>query len=810
MWSDFRFAVRMLRKRPGVSVIALLTLALGIGATSAVFSIVNAVLLQPLPYRDSDRLVAIWERGARQRGMEKVFAPWADYDEWSRRAQSFESISAATWAYGPSRILTGRGPAKQLLTIPATSTFFTTLGVQAALGRTFTAADEHNGCAVVLAHSFWTTTLHADPSIVGQSLTLDQHPCTVLGVMPARFKFYPPVTQLWIMMGPDFEPPREKSTIGIFARLKPGVSRDQAEAEITAFHSAAHSADFWRDFVPAVHNLHDEFTWLASRTLRITVIVAFAAVLLVLLIAAMNVANLLLARLAERQREFAVRAALGSGQARLVRQILTESLLLATIGSAAGIALAFGAVRYFLYASPIELTAGADVRINLPVLLFTAAVAILTTVISGLLPALSASRVDLIERLKAAGRGALTGALQRRTAATMIALEMGLSFVLLTGAGLLLRSALRMGSEPLGYDADRVLGTRTALPAQRYADAPARIRFYDALLDRLRALPGVTNVAVATRVPPYAIEGGWEALELPGHPVPTDLAHLNVGTNSVSPEFFDVLHMPVLRGRAFTDADRDGAQPVAILSDKLVQEYFPNTDPLGKQVRLARTSAPMPWMTIVGVVGDMKRSDVMNEMSWVTSPILYRPFAQSAQGRVEIIVRTTPGAPPLEHPIQDQIAALDSQIPIPAVDGLKAAVAKTLAYPRFRAIVLVFFAITALLLSAVGLHGVLSQLVAQRTAEFGLRKAIGARTTDLLWLVARQGGVPVVLGLAAGLASTLLFSRLIRSLLYGIEPADPRVLVAISAFFLTAAAIAIALPARRASLVDPMTALRDE
>jgi len=386
---DLRFAARLLRKKSGFTAIAAITLALGIGATTAVFSIVEAVLLRPLPYRDPGRLVVIWYQGLREKGFAKIFARYDDYKNWRRTARSFQDIAAATWAYSPSRILTGRGEAKELLAIPVTGAFFQTLGVPAALGRTFTQDDEGRGCAVVLSHAFWTKALGGDTAIAGQDLTLDQQSCTVVGVMPARFSFYPPETEIWILLGKDYQLPRE--AVAIVARLKPGVTREQAQAEVLALYRGAHPSGFWHDFEPRVYDLHGEFTFLASRTLRLTLIVAFCSVLLVLAIAALNVANLLLARLAERQRELAVRAALGSGRARLVRQVLAESLLLASIGTLGGIVIAIAAVRYFRHAAPIVLTVGSRVTIDPPVLIFTVLVALATALIFGLLPALSIS-----------------------------------------------------------------------------------------------------------------------------------------------------------------------------------------------------------------------------------------------------------------------------------------------------------------------------------------------------------------------------------------------------------------------------------
>jgi putative ABC transport system permease protein len=804
---DLRFAARLLRRKLGFTAIAAVTLALGIGATTAVFSIVEAVLLRPLPYRDPGRLVVIWDHGLREKGLAKIFARYDDYKDWRRTARSFENIAAATWAYNPSRILTGRGAAKEVMAIPATASFFETLGVPAMFGRTFTEDDDGRGCAVVLSHAFWTSALGGDATIIGQPLTLDRQSCRVVGVMPATFSFYPPETQIWILLGKDDLPP--SAGVAIFARLKPGVTREQAQAELLALYRAANPSGFWHDFEPRVYDLHGEFTFLASRTLRLTLIVAFCSVLLVLAIAALNVANLLLARLAERQRELAVRAALGSGRARLVRQVLTESLLLALIGTLGGIALAFAAVRYFRHAGPIILTVGADVRIDPPVLLFTILVALATTLAFGLLPALSISRTDIFDRLKAAGRGAVGGALRRRAAGTMVALEMGLSFILLMGAGLLLASALHMGNEPLGFNPDRLFETHTMLPVPRYQDAARREQFYDALLDRLRETPGVAGAALTDNLPPYVAAN--DALEIQGHPVAAGSERHDIALLAVGSAFFRVLEAPLLEGRSFEQTDGLHSAPVAIVNEALAHEYFRGVNPLGKQIRVERPSGQeMPWMTVVGIVGNLKHSELMNEMTWVGTPAIYQPLLQSAPQRFEIAIRAEATTASFEHRIQEQIAAVDASVPINPVEPVNAEISKTLAYPRFRAMVLGFFSLAALLLSAVGLNGVLSQIVAQRVPEFGIRKAMGAEQRDLLLLVARQGGVPVALGMAGGIGCAVLFSWLLRALLYGVNAADPKVIALVAALFLGIAALAIALPARRAALVDPMVALRDE
>jgi len=802
MLRDIRFAWRTFAKRPGFALIAVVTLALGIGATTAVFSIVNGVLLRPLPYRDPGRLAAIWVTSTREKGLAKIFATYADYAEIRRHSRTLEQVSAATWAGAAGRVLTGRGPAREVLTIPATDSFFETLGVRAAIGRTFIPEDVGHGCSIVLSHKFWVT-LGSDPSIAGQNLTLDNKACTVLGVMPANFSFYPGQMQGWMLLGPDFQADQNSMVVGIFARLKPGVTLAQAEAEARGLYRAIHPSGAERDFEPVVYDLHGEFTFLAGRTLRTTLVLVFAAVLLVLLIACLNVANLMLARLSDRRRELAVRAALGSGQGRIVRQVLAEGLILSGAGMMLGIAIAFAAVRYFRHVNPIELTVGADVRVSLPVLGFTVALSVATTLIYSLLPAIRASRVDLIQDLKTGGRGLVPG--RRGTAMAMITAEVALSFVLLIGAVLLMTSALKMGSEGLGFNPDHLLTTQISLPTPRYSSDSQRLLIALRLRDRLARLPGIVGVALATKTPPYA--GGNETLEVEGRTVEGGSQVHDVGADSVSPEFFSVLGMPLLGGRVFTEGDGLNAQPVAIVNEALAREYFPHTDPLGQQIRFP--DAPTPWLTIVGVVGNLKHTELMNEMRWVESPICYRPLAQNPRQAFRVAVRTAANGSSIGREIQSQVAALDPMIPAAEVQPVTSELSRLLAYPRFRSFVFSFFAIFALVLSAVGLYGVLSQAVVLRMPEFGVRSAVGAHRGDLVVLIVRQGAGPVLAGLGLGVALTLTGARMLAHLLYGVEPADPSAFVLASAALIAVSAMAIVFPAARAARVDPVIALRD-
>ena len=780
MLQDLRYALRLMRKSPGFTAIAVLTLSLGIGANTAIFSIVNAVLLRPLPYRDPSRLVAVWNRSLHESHLAKIFTADSDFEEFQRQARSFESLSAATWAIPRQPTLTGRGPAQHVLAIPSSPTLFDTLGVKAAMGRTFLPDDAKGGCSVVLAHSFWSGKLGADPRINGQSLALDGESCLVLGVMPQGFAFYPPATQLWKLMRPG---PR---VVGIFGRLKPGVTRQQAQAELEALQRAQHPDGYWRDFAPTVYDLQGEFTFLAGRNLRTTLWILSGAVALLLLIACLNVANLLLGRSLVRAREFAIRAALGSGRARLFRQLITEGLLLAAMGGSLGVLLAWDSLRYFRSANPVELPVGAQVTLGVPVMAFALAVSAVTAVIFGLAPAWRASGAGL------QGRGVVGG--RRRLATALVVAEMALSVILLTGAGLLMESMLRMGTAPLGFNPDRLYASSMGVPK----DAA----FYDALQSKIAAIPGVQSAALTSGLPPF--DQGNDILEIAG--VTGNNKH-DVASKSVSPSYFGTMEVALRRGRVFDAHDRAGAEPVAIINEALAHEYFPHADALGQRVRLA---ADAPWARVVGVVASEKQTIVFEEMNWIERPILFRPLAQAPVARLEIAIRSTGSAIPIGAAVRRQIATLDPTAAAGELEAMRERLAKFMAYPRFRAALLSVFAGIALLLAAVGLHGVLGQLVSQRTQEIGVRMALGARPADIVTMIARQGGFPVAIGLAAGLASAMALTRYLGSVLYAVRPRDPLTFAGVSIALLIAAAVAIAIPARRAARTDPMEALRQE
>jgi putative ABC transport system permease protein len=781
------------------------TLALGIGANTAVFSIIEGVLLRPLPYRNPDRLIVVLDTSTREKQLAKIFASYADFEEFLKHARTLERLGATSWAGRPGAILTGRGQAKSYMTLPVTADFFGTLGVPAQRGRTFTPDDLGGGCSVVLTDKFWRVALASDSKIVGQSLSLDDRACRVLGVMPPGFGFYPPETQIWTLLLPN--DPRLKSFFGVFmvARLKPGVTAAQAQAELSALHTALHRNDSngEKEWSPLVSSLQDQFTWLAGRNLRATLGLLFAAVFVVLLIACLNVANLLLGRSFARGREFAIRAALGSGRARLFRQLLAEAAILSLAGGALGLWVALGAVRYFVHVQPIELPVGASVAISLPALGFTAVLSIFTAVVFGIAPSWIGSQGDVYGGLRATGPASAPG--RQLLSRLLIAAEMALSVMLLAGAGLLMRSILSFGSAPLGFSTDNVVVASGTLPERRYRDAGLKVAFYDQLQRKLNSLPGIDGATIASTLPPYGL--GLTGIEIQGKPVSRDAQRHDVGQASVGVEYFRVLGVSLRSGRVFNQRDRPESDKVAVVNEALAREYFPDRSPIGQAIRVGEEHE---WLTIVGVVGNERRPLVFEEMSWVVQPSVYRALEQNPPDYFGVAVRETVTPRGIGHAMEQSVASVDAQVALDQVQTMRSRLAPYLKYPRFRAVVLAMFASLAVLLAAIGLYGVLAQFVTQRTREIGVRMAIGARTIDILRLIATRGGVPVIAGLIAGIALTLMLTRYLSSLLYGVTPTDPATLIAVAGVMFAAAWIAMILPAARAARVDPLIALRSE
>lgn len=801
---DIRFGARILLKQPGFTAVVVATLALGIGANTAVFSIIDAVMLRALPYKDPERLVAVWRHNPKVKDS-KLPDRYGDFQRYQQHARSLDSVSAATWFSIGALAMTGRGAARPVRAVLVDASFFHTLGVQASLGRTFARDDEKRGCSVVLTHGFWQDTLGGDPGIAGQQLTIDHRPCAVLGVMARGFGFYPPATEMWMLLGPDFRPRREQMGVGIFARLAPGVTAEQAQSELRALYETTDQGPPGSEpeLVPVVYELKGELTWLASPTLRPTLVALSGAVLFVLLIACVNVASLLLGRSAARERELVVRAALGAARYRLVRQLLTEGFLMSLAGSALGVVVAFGAIRYFRHANPVELPVGADIALHTPVLVFTAGLSIVTTLLFALIPALRASRIDLNQAVKTGGRGAIHGGTGRRLAGSLIVAEVALSVALLAGAGLLIESVLRIGIAPLGFDPERLVSMKLSLPEESYRQPARQRRFSDELRQRIASIPGVEGAALIN----WTLREG-QRLEVAGQP----REPRQIGTLGVTPSWLAVMKVPLLHGRFFTERDLSNSAPVAVINEKLARHNFPGVDPIGQQVRYGQPGGESPWLTIVGVVGNVRDTNYNWNMQPVEQEFLYRPFEQASSSQLvfAVVVRTKGVLEGVEEAMRHEVNAVDLNVPVYDLQTWSSRLSKDLAYPRFRALIFGGFAGFALILAAVGLYGVLGQSVAQRRQEFAVRMAVGASSATIFRLVARQGGIPVVVGVVIGVSAAVALARAIASLLYGVRPAEPLTLIGVSVVLLAVAGVAIALPALRAASVDPMAVLRDE
>ena len=807
---DVAYATRAFAHAPGFTAVVILTLALGIGASTAIFSVVNAVLLHPLPFRNPDRLVVIWEKFVSNPNSPPVFDSYRDFENWKTGSQSFERLAPATWK-AEGQILTGAGPARDVFAMPVGVDFFSLLGVAPELGRTFQPDDLRAGCTVVLKHSFWISTFGGQTGVLGRHIELNQNACTIVGVMPPEFAFYPDAAALWMLITPVSDIARDpKSGVGVFALLKPGVSIQRAQQEVQELYKNSPSNDLGGIHVkPAIYPLAEQFAYLTGPTLRLSVMVLFGAVSFVLLIGCLNIANLLLGRSVARQKELSVRAALGSGRTRLIRQLLTEALLLSVTGGALGILLALTAVHYFRTLNPIPMPPGNPVSVNLPVLAFTGSLAVLTALLFGLVPAWRASRVDLMDALRTNAHTASAGLAARTLRRVLVVAEVALSLALLVGAGLLIQSVERLASVPLGFRTDRMIAMPITLPKWAYAAENQRARFYRAALDRTALLPDVASSAFASSLPANHFGGSLLAIE--GKPAPAlSAAALDVGQVSVSPGYFRALGVPLLLGRAFEDSDGEKSPAVAIVNQALVREYFANENPIGRRIKLPQPKTDRPWLTIVGVVADEKGQDFFHPMSWKETPAVFRPVDQDPPSRAYLVFRALSGSTAPAATIQKQIAALDNNVPIGDVETLNEDISRKLSYPHLRAIILAAFAALALLLAAIGLYAVLSQLIAQRTREFGVRMALGAQRSGLLKLVIREGMLLTFAGIAAGLIIALSLTGLIGSLLYGVKATDPLTLSGVSVLLVFVTLLATYIPARRASRVDPMVALRYE
>ena len=799
---DIRIAARSLVRARGFTVAAVLTLALGLGANTAIFSAVHAVLLSPLAFPDADRLTVLWLNNQRE-GIQRDITSYPTFLDWSEAA-SYQAMAAHASQAGT---LTGEGDAAQLRGSAVTAEFFEVLGVRPALGRVIGAGDTELGAApvIVLSHGTWARHFGSDPSVLGRTVRLSGTR-EVVGVMPPGFA-YPEGAEFWTGLAPDEESAglfeaRTALWLGVIGRLAPGASVDAASAEMSTLMAGVREeyADLGGNGV-FVEPLRDTIVG----DVRPALLVLLGAVGFVLLIACANVANLLLARGAARQRERAVRGALGATGARLAREALTESVVLAVVGGAVGVLLAFWGTAALVAVSPPDLPRIEAIGLNAPVIAFAAALALLTGLVFGVVPALQARAAAIGATLREGGRGSAAGRGGMRP--VLVAAEVALSLILLVGAGLLLRSFASLQAVDPGFATEDVLGFRVSLGTERYPGAPEIRELERQLLESVRAMPGVTgataiNTLFLSRLPNM----GSIAMEGAEAPDPDD-AVTSVTTDFVEPAFFETMGIPIVRGRGFQATDIPDAPSVAVVNETFVRRFSPDADPIGRRFTWGDTEdTATTWHTIIGVARDTRRSGIVADVR----PEAYRSTGQYAIRGRDILVRTTGEPLALVPEVRALLRRLDPDLPMASVRTVEQAMGEAVATRRFVMLLLAGFAAVAVLLTAVGIYGVLAYLVARRTREMGVRIALGAARADVVRLVVRDGLRSILPGVAIGIAGALLLTRLLTSQLFGVSPTDPLTFAAVTALLLGVALTATWVPARRASRVEPMTTLREE
>jgi putative ABC transport system permease protein len=805
MMSDLLYALRGLRKKPLFTAAAVLTLALGIGANSAIFTVVHAVLLRPLPYPAPDQLMMLWTYNPRQ-GYNKDVSAYPNFDDWRRQSASFEGMSAY---FGANFTLTQAGDPAQIGGAIVTPGFFETLGVAPSLGRTFGAREGAPGGdrVAILSHRLWQTRFGGNPAIVGQPIMLNSVSYEVLGVMPPSFA-HPDTAAVWTPLAPSerLVPVMQSRTtywLQVVGRLKPGIDRRAAQSEMDTIAAALArqypeaNAGIGVRLVP----MHEEIVG----NVRQPLLILFGTAVLVLLIACANVANLLLARAASRQKELAIRTALGAGRRRLLAQLLTEGLLLAAVGGTAGLLLAAWGLQGLLSLAPSNLPRLTGVRIDTSVILYTSLASLVTGLVFGLAPALQSAAATAGEFLKERGRVGSAGARGRRLRAAFAIAEVAVALVLVIGAGLLVRSVVAMNKVDLGFDPRGILAMRLELPRARYAQDAQITAFFNELASRLDGLPGVQSVGLGTslvRAPASS------TLSVYGRTAPDpSVRNLAVPFDSVTPEFFTTLRIPLRRGRLFTSADGPATPRVVMVNESLARRFFPGEDALGKRVTYDDpTDAQARWLTIVGIVADTRRGGVDRE----PRAELYYPLTQFPDRRVYVLVRTSGDPLALVRPAQAHVWAIDSNQPTASVRSVEAILGDAQANRRFMTLLLGLFSIVALALAAIGIYGVIAYSTAQRVQEIGIRMALGASRTNVLTSVLKEAVVIGLVGLALGMAAALLLTRFLSGLLFGVGARDPVTFVALPLGLLLVAVLAALIPATRAVHVNPLVALRGD
>jgi len=812
LWQDLRYGVRMLLKHPGFTFIAVLTLALGIGVNTALFSVVNAVLLRPLPYAEPERLVQLYEANAQQ-GFDRFAFSLANFVDHRDQQSGFEQMAAYhRW----NANLTGAGEPERVQVAIVSANFLPLLRVQPLLGRGFLTEEETPGKdnVAVLSYGLWQRRFGADPGVLNKSVNLSGYVCTVVGVLPADFQFPDPFGRNPLseaapkvdLLAPIAYDPKNLGDRGshflqVLARLQPGVELAQAQTELRAIAGRLEQQypDRNKGWTVNVFALQDEVV----RTVRPALLLLLAAVAFVLLIACANVSNLLLARAAARQKEMAIRLALGAPRARLLRLLLTESLLLALAGGAAGLALAYWAMRAFISFSPANVPRTDEIRLDGMALLFTFSITLLTSVAFGLLPTLRASKAGVHTTLKKGGRQAGNRGGRPRTRGLLVVAEVALSLLLLIGAGLMIRTFISFQRVDPGFRTDNLLTMKLALPFKKYPQPHQQVAFYRQVIERVRALPGVQEVGAVSDLP--LVEGGFFAFIIEGRASASAQDDPSAVWRAITPDYFRTMGMRLRRGREFTEQDQPGAVEVIVINETMAASFWPGEDPIGKRIQIY-DSQPMPWREIVGVVNDTKEAG----LGAPTRPEIYVPFSQRPRTAMTLIAHTAAGPEQLAGAMRAAVQTVDPEQPVFRISTMQQFFSAEVAVPRATMFLLGALAVAALILAAVGIYGVMAHAVTQQTHEIGIRTALGATQRDVLRLVVGQGMTLSLIGVVIGLAGAFALTRLMTSLLYGVSATDPATFTVIALLLTGVALFACYIPARRATKVDPLVALRYE
>lgn len=801
---DLRYAIRLQRKNPGFTIVAVIALALGIGANTAIFSVVNTVLLRPLPYKDPERLVMVWEE-ATKAGYPQDTPTAANFGDWRDQNQVFEGMAAIT---DTSFNLTGAGDPERLEGQRVSTSLFPLLGVEPQLGRVFTAGEDQPGSerVVLLSYGLWQRRFGGDAGIVGKTLQLNGVSYTVVGVMPARFQFPTADDEAWVPIAFSQEDAADRGRhyLRVVARIKPNVTLAQAQADMSTIATRLQQQypQTNTDLGAVITPLHEHLVG----DIKPALLILLGAVGLVLLIACANVANLLLARAAVRQKEIAVRVALGARRSRLIRQFLTESVLLSTLGGLVGLFIAYAGLIVLKSFIPENVSQARAISIDYKVLGFTLLVSVTTGLVFGLAPAIQSVRFNQIETLKEGGRDAATGGSGKRLRGLLVMAEVAISLVLLIGAGLLINSFLRLRNVDPGFRTENLLTMRIVLPDLKYERKAQRSAFYTDLVQRVQSLAGVRSAAVTTNLPLY-LQGNSISISIEGRPEPPPGQEPIIVTRIISPGYFDTMSIPLLKGRQLTDQDTDDRPNVVVISENMARRYWPGEEAIGKRIAVGTVTKPEDWIQVVGVAKDVRQF----ELNADPKPQMYLTHRQYGffDAR-DLVVKTDVDPAGLASTIRKAVWEIDKDQPVSNIRTMDTILADSIARQRFSMLLLAIFAAVALVLAAVGIYGVMSYSVAQRTHEIGIRMALGAQTSAVLKLAVGYGLKLVLAGIAIGLIAAFALTRVMATLLFGVTATDPTTFALISLLLVAVAAIASYIPARRATRVNPITALRYE